>query len=97
MVDLLLFGPNNSVWIPKIDFVCTIVHHTVMKFAMNKDWLTLSPTFARIDGFMFYFVMADLTEPPHAHIGEGKTPLSSDGKIWLDTLTIATGGRLSAH
>jgi hypothetical protein len=68
-----------------------------MKFAMHKDWLTLSPTFARIDGFMFYFVMADLNEPSHAHVGEGKTPLSSDGKIWLDTLTIATPGRLSAH
>jgi hypothetical protein len=46
---------------------------------------------------MFYFVMADLSEPPHAHVAEGKTPTKADGKIWLETLTIATAGRLSAY
>lgn len=55
----------------------------------------MSPIFGTIDGLRFYYYVADLRERPHAHIGEGKGITSSDAKIWLDTLTVATRGRFN--
>lgn len=33
---------------------------------------TVSPVIHREHGYTFYFVVADLAEPPHIHVGEGK-------------------------
>lgn len=56
----------------------------------------MSPTYAQINGFRFYFYLADVKngEPPHAHVGEN-TINQSDGKIWLDPISISAYGRLS--
>jgi len=55
----------------------------------------MSPIFGTLEGLRFYFYLADLRERPHAHVGEGKGIRSSDAKIWLDTLTVATSGRFN--
>jgi hypothetical protein len=59
--------------------------------------IQMSPTFATVEGLRFYFYMADLDEPPHAHVDEGRSASSSDAKIWLDTLTVASSGRLNSR
>jgi hypothetical protein len=53
----------------------------------------MSPVVHREKGYTFYVVMADLNEPPHVHIGEGRSRRSDDAKIWLDPVSVSRQGR----
>jgi len=55
----------------------------------------VSPVVHREQGYTFYFVLADLREPPHVHVGEGKSRRSDDAKIWLDPVRVARPGRFN--
>lgn len=55
----------------------------------------MSPVFDRIGGFTFYFVKADLGEPPHAHVAAGNNQSRGDAKIWLDSVSVVRPGRLN--
>lgn len=58
----------------------------------------MSPVYARTNGLVFYFFLADLVggEPAHAHVGIGKSMTPADGKIWLDPeVAEAKKGRLN--
>lgn len=57
----------------------------------------MSPVVHREQGFTFYFVVADLSEPAHIHVGEGKSRRSDDAKIWLNPVRVARQGRFSTH
>ena len=57
----------------------------------------MSPVVHREQGFTFYFVLADLGEPAHVHVGEGKSRRSDDAKIWLNPVQVARSGRFSAY
>ena len=57
----------------------------------------MSPVIHREHGYTFYFVLADLSEPPHIHVGEGKARRSDDAKIWLDPPRVARPGRFDNH
>lgn len=57
----------------------------------------MSPVVHREQGYTFYFVSADLGEPPHVHVGEGKSRRSDDAKLWLDPVRVARPGRFHAH
>lgn len=57
----------------------------------------MSPVFARVNGLVFYFYLADLVEPPHAHVGIGKSMTPADAKIWLDPVSTSRTGRLSGQ
>ena len=57
----------------------------------------MSPVIHREQGYTFYFVLADLREPPHVHVGEGKSRRSDDAKLWLQPLRVARAGRFSAY
>ncbi len=57
----------------------------------------MSPVIHREQGYTFYFVLADLHEPPHVHVGEGKSRCSDDAKLWLQPLRVARPGRFAAH
>ncbi len=57
----------------------------------------MSPVVHREQGFSFYFVLADLSEPAHVHVGEGKSRRSDDAKIWLNPVHVARAGRFSPH
>lgn len=57
----------------------------------------MSPVVHREQGFTFYFVLADLSEPAHVHVGEGKSRRSDDAKIWLDPVRVARAGRFSTN
>jgi hypothetical protein len=59
--------------------------------------MSVSPVIYREQGYAFYFVLADLSEPPHVHVGEGKSRRSDDAKIWLSPVSVARRGRFSAH
>lgn len=55
----------------------------------------MSPAIHRERGYTFYFVMADLSEPPHVHVGEGRSRRGDDAKIWLAPVAVARSGRYS--
>mgnify|MGYP001305085567 CR=1 FL=1 len=55
----------------------------------------MSPVVHREQGFTFYFVLADLGEPPHVHVGEGKSRRSDDARLWLDPVRVARPGRFT--
>lgn len=57
----------------------------------------MSPVVHREEGYTFYFVLADLSEPAHLHVGEGKSRRSDDAKIWLDPVRVARPGRFNAR
>ncbi|MBX3052048.1 MAG: DUF4160 domain-containing protein [Caldilineaceae bacterium] len=40
-------------------------------------------------------MMADLSEPPHVHVGEGRSRRGDDAKIWLAPVAVARDGRYS--
>ncbi|HNT76344.1 MAG TPA: DUF4160 domain-containing protein [Anaerolineae bacterium] len=51
------------------------------------------PVILRIKGYRFWFYEADLTEPPHVHIGkDGK-----EAKYWLNPIAVANAGRFRAY
>ncbi|RME65043.1 MAG: DUF4160 domain-containing protein [Caldilineae bacterium] len=55
------------------------------------------PVILRESGYTFYFVMADLNEPPHVHVGRGRSRRSDDAKIWLRPVGVARSGRFTAR
>lgn len=55
----------------------------------------MSPAIHRERGYTFYFVMADLSEPPHIHVGEGRSRRGDDTKVWLSPVAVARSGRFS--
>ncbi len=55
----------------------------------------MSPVIHRERGYTFYFVMADLTEPPHVHVGKGSSRRKDDAKIWLSPVMVSRMGRYS--
>jgi hypothetical protein len=64
---------------------------------MGCEEAFVSPVVHREQGYTFYFVLADLGEPPHVHVAEGKSRRSDDAKIWLQPLRVARQGRFAAH
>ncbi|MEW6242205.1 MAG: DUF4160 domain-containing protein [Chloroflexota bacterium] len=47
------------------------------------------PVVLRVNGYKFWFYEADMTEPPHLHVGkEGK-----EAKFWLNPIREARAGR----
>jgi len=57
----------------------------------------VSPVIYREHGCTFYFVFADLSEPPHIHVGEGKARRSDDAKIWLSPVGLARASRFDSR
>ena len=57
----------------------------------------MSPVVHREQGDTFYFVVADLREPAHVHVGEGKSRRSDDAKLWLQPLHVARPGRFTSR
>ena len=48
------------------------------------------PVVLRVNGYKFWFYMADIVEPPHVHIGND----GNEAKFWLTPIKIAREGRL---
>ncbi len=48
------------------------------------------PVVLRVKGYKFWFYMADISEPPHVHVGKG----GDEAKFWLQPLKVARAGRL---
>ena len=51
------------------------------------------PVILRIRGYRFWFYQADLSEPPHAHIGKS----GNEAKYWIDPIALAQAGRFKPH
>jgi hypothetical protein len=49
------------------------------------------PTVLRTDGYRFFFVSADRSEPPHIHVKREKKA----AKLWLDPLVLQRAGGFS--
>ena len=47
------------------------------------------PVVLRVQGYKFWFYMADDMEPPHVHVGKG----GNEAKFWLRPVKVAREGR----
>ena len=51
------------------------------------------PVILRIRGYRFWFYEADLSEPPHVHVGKE----DREAKYWIDPISLARPGRFREH
>ncbi|TAK58277.1 MAG: DUF4160 domain-containing protein [Bacteroidetes bacterium] len=51
------------------------------------------PVVLRIKGYRFWFYEADLTEPPHVHVGKE----DKEAKYWLHPIACAKAYRFREH
>lgn len=51
------------------------------------------PVILRIRGYRFWFYQADLSEPPHVHVGKQ----GREAKYWVDPIRLARAGRFRSH
>jgi len=47
------------------------------------------PVVLRVQGYKFWFYMADVVEPPHVHVGKD----GNEAKFWLKPVKVAREGR----
>jgi len=51
------------------------------------------PVILRIRGYRFWFYEADLSEPPHVHVGKA----GAEAKFWIDPLALARSRGFRQH
>ncbi|MBK8430493.1 MAG: DUF4160 domain-containing protein [Chloroflexi bacterium] len=51
------------------------------------------PVVLRLKGYRFWFYEADLSEPPHVHVGKD----DKEAKFWLDPIDLARAGHFHPH
>ncbi len=51
------------------------------------------PVILRVSGYKFWFYQADLSEPPHVHVGRE----SREAKFWLQPVQVARAGRFRTN
>ncbi len=51
------------------------------------------PVVLRVNGYRFWFYSADLSEPPHVHVGKS----GNEAKFWLSPIRVSRKGRFRNH